>query len=81
MADPTPQPAVVEGLKHMTAVLAQANVAAPVIVSAVIAVVQIVKALRGAAPPLKDLIDDVDRQVEENRLRGAAEVARLKALL
>lgn len=82
MATPaSPLPEVARQLASVTAVLAQANVAIPVIVGTVTAVVSIIKALKGTAPPMADLIRDIEQQVAANQARGEAELARLRALL
>ena len=80
MAD-HPLPAVASGIQAVTAVLVQANVAIPIIVGTITSIIGIIQALRGTAPPLADIIADLERQVAENRARGEAEIARLKAQL
>lgn len=75
----TPLPAVAQGLRDITATLVHANVAIPVVIGTVTAIVAMVQALRGTAPPLAEIIEDLERQVAANRQRGEAEIARLRA--
>lgn len=78
---PVPASGTAQTISQIVGVLAQANVAIPVIITTITSVIQIVKALRGTAPPMADIIADIERQTSENRARGEAEIARLKALL
>ena len=79
-ATPTPQPSqTASQISAVVGILAQANVAIPVIFQTITAVVGIVKALRGTAPPLAEIVLDIEKQVAQNRATGEAEIARLKA--
>ena len=81
MADTqTPLPEVAWGIQAVTSVLVQANVAIPVIIGTITSIIGIVRALRGTAPPLADILADLERQVASNQARGASEIERLKAL-
>ena len=79
MADVKPE--VAKGLEEVVAVLAQANIAIPIIFTTIGAVVGIIKALKGNAPPFSELEAQIQQQTALNRARGEAEIARLKALL
>lgn len=67
-------------ITQIIGVLTQVNVAIPVVVSVITSVIGIVKALRGTAPPLDQIIAQIEAQVAENTARGKAELARLRAL-
>lgn len=83
MATPTTPPpsSTAQSISQIVGILAQANVAIPIIMSTVTTVIGIVRALRGTAPPLAAIIADIEKQTAENRQRGEAEIARLKALI
>lgn len=78
MAEPLPR--VASEIKAITAVLAQSSLAIPVIIGTITSVIAIIKALGGTAPPLADILADLEQQIAANRARGEAEIARLKAL-
>lgn len=75
-----PLPRVAQEIKAITALLATTNIAIPVIVGTLTSVVAIVQALRGTAPPLADILADLEQQIAANRARGRAELERLQAL-
>lgn len=75
-----PLPAVTTGMQQITALLVQANIAIPIVLGVATSVIGIIQALKGTPPPLNEIIADIERQVEANRLRGEAEIARLRAL-
>lgn len=74
----SPLPAVSAGFSQVVSALGAVNVAIPVIVSVVTSIMGIVKALRGTAPPLADIIAQIEQTVAANSARGAAEIARLR---
>lgn len=78
MAEPLPR--VASEIKAITAVLAQSSLAIPVIIGTITSVIAIIKALGGTAPPLADILTDLETQIARNRARGEAEIARLRAL-
>lgn len=78
---PTPLPAVSSGISSVVSTLSAVNVAIPVIVSVATSIIGIVKALRGTAPPMADIIAQVETTVAANDVRGQAEIARLRAEL
>lgn len=82
MSTTTTPPSPAEAhIQQLIGTLAQANIAIPIIVTTVTSVLALVRALTGSAPPLKPLIERIEAQAAENRTRGDAEIARLKALL
>lgn len=77
----TPLPAVAQGVSSVIATLGAINAGIPVIMTVVTSIIGIVKALRGTAPPMAEIIAQVETTVAANDARGTAEIARLRAAL
>jgi hypothetical protein len=60
-------------------VLTKANVAIPVVTTAIIGVVKIIKALGGSAPPMAEIIEKIKVQARLNNERGEQIIAQLEA--
>lgn len=81
MAVTVSQNSVTTSLTQIIEILTSANVAVPIILGTVTTVIGIVKMLRGEAPPLADIIAEIEKQIALNQAKGEAEIARLKSLI
>lgn len=78
---PETKPNPVEAtLRGIVATLTQANIAIPVVLTTVTAIVEIVRALKGDTKPLAAILDDLEAALAANEARGRAELERLQAL-
>jgi hypothetical protein len=74
-----PKTPVGERISSIIAALAQANTAAPIITGVVVSIIEAIRSSGGSAPTLGEFTAEIDETVEANKIRGEAELARLRA--
>lgn len=67
-------------LTMITEILAEANVATPIISGSVMAIAAIIKGLTGHGPSLTELADMLQQKLGRNDTNIRAEIARMEAL-
>lgn len=77
--DSRPPSRLLTQIGGITALLTAAHVAIPDVMGVVTSVIGIIQSLRGQAPPMGEIIAQLDQQVAANQTRGRAEIDALKA--
>lgn len=72
---------VTEALTLIIQSMTQANIAVPIIFSAIAGISAIVKGFTGTGPTLTELADMIQAQIDQNDAFGKAEIDRLKAAI